>query len=383
MFNTSVIEISKSALQNNLNFLRKILGKRIIISSVIKGNAYGHSIEAFVPIAEECGQEHFSVYSADEALRVKNISSNGPAVMIMGAIDNAEIEWAIENDIEFFVFDFDRLDSATKHSKRINKPAKVHIEIETGMNRTGFNSKQLEGVVERLKNNYDSISFEGLCTHYAGAESIANYLRVKDQIKIYSKTYKWFHEHNIVPKICHTACSAAAMRYPKTRMNMVRIGIMQYGFWPSDETLINYLSKKEEKIDPLHRLITWKTKVMGTKEVNTGEFIGYGTTYLAHKKLRIATIPVGYAHGFSRSLSNTGRVLIHGQRVGVVGIVNMNLLTVDVTDIPETKKGDEVVLIGSQGDLTLSVASFSELSNQLNYELLTRLPNRIPRVITN
>ena len=383
MFNSSVIEISKSALQKNLTLLRKILGKKVIISSVIKGNAYGHNIEAFVPIAEDCGQEHFSVYSADEALRVKSISSNGPSIMIMGAIDNDEIEWAIENDIEFFVFDFDRLDASIKHSKRINKPAKVHIEVETGMNRTGFDKDELEVVLEKLKHNYEALSFEGLCTHYAGAESIANYLRVKDQIKNFSKTYKWFHAQGIVPKICHTACSAAAIRYPKTRMNMARIGIMQYGFWPSDETLINFLSKKEDKTDPLDRVITWKTKVMDTKEVSTGEFIGYGTTYLAHKKLKIATIPVGYAHGFSRSLSNTGRVLIHGKRVGVVGIVNMNLMTVDVTDIPETKKGDEVVLIGHQGDLSLSVASFSELSNQLNYELLTRLPNNIPRVITN
>ena len=383
MFDTSIIEISKSALQNNLNFLRKILGKRVIISSVIKGNAYGHNIEAFVPIAEDCGQKHFSVYSADEALRVKSISTNGPSVMIMGMIDNPEIEWAIENDIEFFVFDSDRLDSAIKCSKKNKKPARVHIEIETGMNRTGFNHMQLESVVEKLKSNYEAISFEGLCTHYAGAESIANYLRIKDQIKSYSKTYKWFHEQGIVPKICHTACSAAAMRYPKTRMNMVRIGIMQYGFWPSDETFINYLGDKEEQIDPLKRVLTWKSTVMSTKEVNTGEFIGYGTTYLAHKKLKIATIPVGYAHGFSRSLSNQGRVLIHGKRVGVVGMVSMNLITVDVTDVPETKKGDEVVLIGTQGDLTVSVASFSELSNQLNYELLTRLPNKIPRVITN
>ena len=383
MFDTSIIEISKSALQNNLNFLRKILGKRVIISSVIKGNAYGHNIEAFVPIAEDCGQKHFSVYSADEALRVKSISTNGPSVMIMGMIDNPEIEWAIENDIEFFVFDSDRLDSAIKCSKKNKKPARVHIEIETGMNRTGFNHMQLESVVEKLKSNYEAISFEGLCTHYAGAESIANYLRIKDQIKSYSKTYKWFHEQGIVPKICHTACSAAAMRYPKTRMNMVRIGIMQYGFWPSDETFINYLGDKEEQIDPLKRVLTWKSTVMSTKEVNTGEFIGYGTTYLAHKRLKIATIPVGYAHGFSRSLSNQGRVLIHGKRVGVVGMVSMNLITVDVTDVPETKKGDEVVLIGTQGDLTVSVASFSELSNQLNYELLTRLPNKIPRVITN
>ena len=383
MFNTSIIEISRSALESNLKFIRKTLGKKLTISSVIKGNAYGHSIEAFVPIAEKCGQEHFSVYSADEALRVKEIASNGPTVMIMGMIDNDEIGWAIENDIEFFVFDSSRLEATIKASKRIKKKAKIHLEIETGMNRTGFNQQQLESELDNIKSNFDFISIEGLCTHYAGAESIANYLRVKEQIKLYTKTNKWLLENGVVPKTCHTACSAAAMRYPNTRMDMARIGILQYGFWPSDETLINYLSNKEDKTDPLKRVITWKSHVMSTKEVKTGEFIGYGTTYLAHKKLKIATIPVGYAHGFSRSLSNMGRVLIHGKRVGVVGIVNMNLMTVDVTDVPETKKGDEVVLIGEQGDLTISVASFSELSNQLNYELLTRLPQRIPRVISN
>jgi alanine racemase len=383
MFNSSVIEISKSALKNNLKFLQEILGKDVIISSVIKGNAYGHGIESFVPIAEECGQSHFSVYSADEALRVKNISSNGPTIMIMGMIDNSELEWAIENNVEFFVFEPDRFHAAIKAAEKIGKPAKIHIEIETGMNRTGFNLKQLKSVIQEIKNKPELVSFEGLCTHYAGAESIANYLRVIEQIKTFNRIYKWITEQQIFPALCHTACSAAAMRYPKTRMNMVRIGIMQYGFWPSDETLINYLSKKEEKVDPLQRVISWKSKVMSTKEVNTGEFIGYGTTYLAHKKMKIATIPVGYAHGFSRSLSNQGRVLIKGKRVGVVGIVNMNLMTVDVTDIPEIQKGDEVVLIGKQGDLAISVASFSELSNQLNYELLTRLPYKIPRIITN
>lgn len=382
MFPTSIIEISKSALENNLRFIRKIVGKGVKISSVIKGNAYGHSIEAFVPIAENCGINHFSVYSADEALRVKEISGNGPTIMIMGMIDNEELNWAIENDIEFFVFDTDRLDSAINVAKKINKKAKIHIEIETGMNRTGFNQQQLKSEIDKLKNNYQSISIEGLCTHYAGAESIANYFRIKNQIKLFNKTYKWLQEIGINPKRCHTACSAAAMQYPKTRMDMVRIGIMQYGFWSSDETLINYLSNTKDKIDPLNRVITWKTHVMSTKEVNTGEFVGYGTTYLAHKKLKIATIPVGYSHGFSRSLSNTGRVLIHGKRVGVIGVVNMNVIIVDVTDIPNIKKGDEVILIGCQGDLTISFTSFSELSNQLNYELLTRLPHEIPRVIT-
>ena len=382
MFSTSIIEISKSALENNLRFIKKVIGKEVIISSVVKGNAYGHSIEAFVPIAEKCGLNHFSVYSADEALRVKEMTSKRSTIMIMGMIDDDELGWAIENNIEFFVFDSERLDAAINTAKKNNKKAKIHIEIETGMNRTGFTQQQLKSEIDKLKNNYQSISIEGLCTHYAGAESIANYKRIKNQIKLYNKTYKWLEGIGINPKICHTACSAAAMQYPKTRMDMVRIGIMQYGFWPSDETLINYLGKTKEKIDPLKRVMTWKSKIMSTKEVKTGEFVGYGTTYLAHKKLKIATIPVGYSHGFSRSLSNTGRVLIHGKRVGVIGVVNMNVIIVDITDIPNIKKEDEVIIIGSQGDLTISFASFSEFSNQLNYELLTRLPYDIPRVIT-
>lgn len=120
---------------------------------------------------------------------------------------------------------------------------------------------------------------------------------------------------------------------------------------------------------------------MSTKSVKTGEFIGYGTSYLAQHDMKIATIPVGYAHGFSRSLSNHGRVLINGHRISVIGIVNMNLITVDISIIPETRKGDEAVLIGNQGDLSISVASFSEMSNQPDYELLTRLDHRIPRLV--
>jgi alanine racemase len=127
--------------------------------------------------------------------------------------------------------------------------------------------------------------------------------------------------------------------------------------------------------------MSWKSRVMSTKKVELGEFVGYGTTYLAQKDMKIAVIPVGYSHGFSRGLSNQGRVLIRGRRHPVVGVVNMNALAVDITDTPEIEKGDEVILIGEEGDVEISVSSFSELSEQLNYELLTRLPLNIPRVV--
>ncbi len=383
MFHTSTIEISKTALENNLQFLKNYFGNKVKFSSVVKGNAYGHGIELFVPLAEECSVDHFSVFSADEALRVSKVSTGDSNILIMGMVDNDQLEWAIMNDIEFFVFEMDRLEKALAFAKKCGKPARVHIEVETGMNRTGIENMELKQAIELFRSNPYLLSFEGLCTHYAGAESIANYYRIKKQHIIYQKIYKSLKKEGVLPKRRHTACSAAAMRYPKTQMDMVRIGILQYGFFPSPEVMIEYLQKKEEKAEPLKRLISWKSKVMDIKYVKTGEFIGYGTSFLADTDVTVASVPVGYSHGFARSLSNKGIVLIHNQRVRVIGTVNMNMTLVDVTNLEGVKKGDEVVLIGKQGDLEISVSSFSDFSEQVNYELLTRLPSDIPRRIVS
>jgi alanine racemase len=303
--------------------------------------------------------------------------------MIMGYIDTEQLEWAIENNIEFYVFELDRLEKALQAAKRVGKMAKLHIEVETGMNRTGFTFDQIPSVLKFLKNNSSHLCFKGLCTHFAGAESIANYYRIKKQQQLFKKVVKKVALTGLNPEQKHTACSAAALRYPKFQLDMVRFGIIQYGFFPNKEILIEYLTKNKETENPLKRLISWKSSVMDVNKVKTGEFIGYGTSYLANSNLKIATIPVGYSHGFSRNLSNQGIVLINGQRVNVIGTVNMNMITVDVTQLNTIKKGDEVVLIGKQGDLEISVSSFSEFSEQLNYELLTRLPSNLPRLVVD
>ena len=382
MFESSTIELDYSALLNNLKVIRRNLGPDVLFSSVVKGNAYGHGIVEFVPMAEKAGVSHFSVFSAAEAYLIRNISSS-VQIMIMGHIDNQEVEWAVENEIEFFVFESDRLMAALKAARKVNKKAIIHLEYETGLNRTGFNKDQLKNVLDLLKENESHLEVRGDCTHYAGAESIANYVRIKKQIKRFTQLDEWIRKKGIHPQVKHTACSAAAISYPKSRMDMVRIGILQYGFWPSKETFIDFLKNREDKVDPLQRVIRWKSKVMDVKDVETGEFIGYGTTFMAPENMKVATVPVGYSHGYSRSLSNQGRVLIKGKRLAVIGIVNMNMLMVDISEVPDAKKGDEVILIGDQDGQSVSVASFSELSNLLNYELLTRLPHNIPRKVVN
>ncbi|PLX03974.1 MAG: alanine racemase [Marinilabiliales bacterium] len=264
----------------------------------------------------------------------------------------------------------------------LNLKARIHIEIETGMNRTGFDKKEFKKLFKKINENREVLEIAGICTHYAGPESIANHLRVQRQISNYKRYVKQFAKNGIVPYRKHTACSAASITYTKTQMDMVRIGILQYGFWPSDETRIHYLHNDGEKLDPLQRVLSWKSQIMVVKQVKTGEFVSYGTTFLAQEDMTIAIVPVGYSHGYSRTLSNHGRVLVHGHRCGVIGLVNMNMMIVDISGLDNVKAGDEVVLIGRQGDLTITVHSFSQMSDQLNYELLTRLPYDIPRILT-
>ncbi len=381
MFNTSYIEISRTAYKNNIRYLKRIIGKEVRFSSVIKGNAYGHGVHNIVPLAEEAGIDHFSVFSAKEALDAQKVKSPYSQIMIMGLLDDEEIEWVIKNDIEFFVFDMGRLEKTLEIARKLGKKARIHIEMETGFNRTGFDYHQRKELVAILKKNREHFIFEGLCTHYAGAESIANYLRIKNQIALYRKISNYFSRNELIPNLKHTACSAAALTYPNTIMDMVRFGIAQYGFWPSPETHMFRFRKDPKESNPLRRLISWKSKVMVVKDVQPGQFVGYGSSYLANKKMKIAIIPVGYANGFSRSLSNMGRVLIRGKRVPVIGTVTMNTMTVNVTDVPGVEKGDEVVIIGKQKRMSISIASFCELSDQLNYQLLTRLPVEIPRYI--
>ena len=383
MFETSLIELSQSALQRNINFIKKMIGDQIRLSSVIKGNAYGHGINFFVPMAEKAGVQHFSVFSADEAFQVIKNRQNGAGVMIMGSIDHEELLWAIENEVEIFIFDLGRMENALQIAKKYQKQVKIHLHLETGMNRLGLEEHELLKGLELLKKYPNSFILEGACTHFAGAESIANYVRIRRQIDYYQRRISLLNQHDVFPKYQHTACSAAMISYPETRLDMVRVGILQYGFFPTQETLIQYIKEKEDKTDPLDRVLKWKSRVMSIKYVTTGEFVGYGTTYLVKNDTRIAVVPVGYAHGYSRSLSNQGRVLIHGKQLSVIGTVNMNLILVDLTESPETQIGDEVVLIGKQGNASISVASFGEFTNQLNYELLTRLPLNIPRRVVD
>ena len=379
---SSRIELKQSAYKNNINFIKKKIGDNVILSSVVKANAYGHGIRTFVPMAEKCGVNHFSVASSFEAEEVLSVCSPTSRIMIMGIIYEEDIPWAIEHDIEFFVYHYDRLPKTIAAAKLVGKPAKVHVEVETGANRTGLPHKDFPKVLNFLKKHSDSIIFEGLCTHFGGAESISNQFKIDRQHKRYKDFLKQCREKKIEPNLRHIACSAAALAMKDTVYDLVRIGVAQYGFWPSPDIYFAHLHETNKKADSsLKRIFTWKTDIMDIRDVEQGEFIGYGTSFQATQKMTIAVMPLGYSNGYPRALSNRGHVLIQGKKAPIVGLINMNLFMVDVSHINEAKLGDEVVLIGRQNNNVIHVSSFTNSTQLLNNEMLSRLPSAIPRTV--
>jgi len=380
MINTSYIELSESAYKNNIDFLKNIVGKKTKISSVIKGNAYGHGYKQIIELAEKNGIDHFSVFSAFEAKQAKKYISKKSDIMILGYMSNNQIKWAIEHEIEFYIIDLTRLEITLEIAKRINKQAKIHLELETGFNRTGIEEENFDKIISIILDNKEFFFVKGLCTHFAGAESISNYVRIRDQLISFNKSRKYLINKGIKPEYTHTSSSSATLIYPKARFNMVRVGIAQYGFWPTQEVLIFRNNKFGDEESSLKRVISWKTKIMSIKEVKKGEFVGYGSSFQASKDMTIAILPIGYNNGYSRSLSNKGHVLVNGKRTDVLGVVTMNTISINITDIPSAKIGGIAILIGNSNGINISVASFSEMSNNLNYQVLARLPENIPRL---
>ena len=383
MIDNSLITLNEKSVKNNISFLRSKFGDKVRISAVVKANAYGHGIEQIVPVFEKYGIDHFSVFYYSEALRVYNCLSKPRSIMIMGWLNEENIRDAIEKGIEFYVFSIERLNAAIKVAKELSLKAKIHLEAETGMNRSGLNVNELAQVIEILKDNLAHIEIIGFCTHLAGAESISNHFRIQNQLKKFNEMYANFESNNLSPQCKHVANSAASFVYPEARMDLVRVGIMLYGFWSSAEVFILYVNNQNNRIDPLKRILRWTSLIMSVKEVKSGEFIGYGISYLAQTKITTALIPVGYSMGYSRSLSNKGRVLIRGHRCSVIGVVNMNMIIIDISNVKNVEVGDEVVLIGKQGKLEIKVSAFSDLSEELNYEILAHLSEKISRVVVN
>lgn len=374
---SSYIELDRKALANNIAFIHSLIEKKTKLSCVVKGNAYGHGVGQMVPALQDLGVDHFSVFSSYEAKQAHQHTANESTIMIMGDIVQEDRPWVVEHEIDFFIYNLENTSDFLREAKSQDKKLNIHIELETGMHRHGFEEENWGDLIELLDENKDYFNLKGICTHFAGAESSANFKRIQDQQEVFFQGVEKFKKVGLKPERLHTSCSAAIIAYPDFDLDMVRIGILQYGLWPSKESQLTYQMRYNTGRS-LKSVLSWRSSILEIKHVDPGEFIGYGNSYLAEAPMKIASVAVGYGYGFSRSLSNTGRVLVNGRRLSVIGMVNMNMFLIDITEV-DVKIGDRVTLIGKDGDNEIHVTYFGDLSAQLNYELLTRLDKSIPR----
>lgn len=373
------IEINRQALRQNLTALQERFAPAELCM-VVKGNAYGHGYDAIVPLAEEAGIRDFAVFSGREAAGFLNASDGRSTLQVMGHVDHRNLPWMVRRNMQPWLNDLDDWEALVKILDECEQEVRVHIEVETGMNRTGLPPAQAFEIAETIHDD-PRLVLEGVCTHLAGAEDGRNKKRIERQRTVFREFLDALEARGIRPNKRHMASSAGALRDPDTHMDMVRVGIAAYGLWPSPEIY----RRNQEQDDPLELrpVLRWRSQVMAVKHVSDGDYVGYGATYQAEGPIKIAVVPVGYADGFARDLSNRGHVLIGGKRCSIIGNVNMNMIQAHVSHVPDLECGQEVILIGSQGDESISVASFSDFNNVVNYELMSRLSWEIPRFIVD
>lgn len=372
----SWVEIDRKAVVANLKAFRKRIGKTKLCL-VVKANAYGHGIVPFAKIAERSGTDWFGVATLDEAEILRMAGIRKP-VLILGYVTRKHLPEVVKQGYHLTVFNLEALQRLSVVAKRTGRKALIHLKLETGTYRHGIMEKDLLSFGDYL-NEHPELVVEGASMHFANIEDTTDHTYAMNQLARFEHMVGRLEADGVHPRLRHTACTAATILFTKTHFDMVRLGIGAYGYWPSRET---FVSAKERKTRmALRPALTWKTVVGQVKEVPTGSAIGYGGTYKTTRPARIAVLPLGYYEGYDRGLSNSAYVLIQGKRAPVRGRVCMNVMMVDVTDIPEANLEDEVVLLGTQGEESISAEQLASWAGTINYEIVSRIIPELPRVV--
>ena len=337
---------------------------------VIKTDGYGHGAAAIAKrLADRA--DFLAVAAMSEARELREAGVTLP-ILILGYCFPEEYEEMIEREIRITVFRESDAEAVSAAAERLHRTAKIHIKVDTGMNRIGFAPTEASAESIRRIRALPGVETEGIFTHFARADE-ADKSDAEEQFRRFCSFVREVEEGGTRIPIHHCANSAASMEMPETWLDMVRIGISLYGIYPSEE--VDHTSVR------LEPALTWESEAVLIKEVPAGAGISYNHTCRLQRDSRVATVPVGYGDGYPRTLSNCGCVLIRGKRAPILGRVCMDQMMVDVTDIPEAAEGDRVVLVGRDGDAVLPVEELSALSGRFPYEFVCDIGKRVPRIV--
>lgn len=361
--------INLDAVYQNVKQAKKLLKPGTKLMAVIKADGYGHGAVEVAETIDELA-DAYGVAILEEGIELRRAGITKP-ILILGFTPQPQYEAMIDYDIEAAVFQPDMAEKLSQAAVSKGKSAGIHLKLDTGMSRIGFalNDAALSDIIKIA--GLPGIRIEGCFSHFARMDE-ADKTKAMEQFSCYCDFVRRIEDAGINIPVKHISNSAGIIEAPEVHLDMVRDGICVYGLYPSEE-----VQKERLPLIPAMELKAWVSYV---KELDAGVEVGYGGTFTTSRRTRVATIPVGYADGYPRCLSNKGRVLIHGQSAPIIGRVCMDQFMADVTEIGDVSEGDEVTLFGRDGDAKISIEEISGMSHSFNYEFVCDVGKRVPRV---
>ena len=375
MSRPTIAQIDLRALEHNFNLLRRMAGKATKILPVIKADAYGHGIEGISRKLISSGVDYLGVATVDEAVTLRRFfrqscpDGEKKSILVLGAILPEETDAVLKYDIVQTVADKDIAGELSKKGRKYSRPVKVHVKVDTGMGRIGIWHKDALDFIKWVK-ALDFIDIEGVWTHFSSADEKDGFY-TNGQIHIFRQLIKDLTDAGIDIPLKHIANSMAMARFASSYLNLVRPGLLMYGLYPRRDL---------KKCFDFRPVMSLKTKIVFLKDVPAGRAISYGRTFITAKPSKIATIAIGYGDGYPRILSGRAAVLVNGIRAPIAGVVCMDQIMIDVTDVPAVKTGDEAVLLGKQGTGEISAEELAELAGTIPYEIVCSVTRRVQRV---
>ncbi|KPJ61776.1 MAG: hypothetical protein AMJ42_00940 [Deltaproteobacteria bacterium DG_8] len=367
----TLAEINLDALESNFYQIRKRLGKEPKILAVVKANAYGHGAVRISSELENLGVDFLGVATCEEGIELRNAHITTP-IIVLGGFFKGQCEYTKHHDLIPVIYNLESAKELSHCASKSKSRVKIHIKIDTGMGRLGILPSETKVFFQQLL-KLDNLEIEGVLSHLAD-NSHNNHSGLEftqRQATLFKQQIEHLHQMGIQPRYEHLANSAAIIDKNIDLFNLVRPGIMLYGAYPA---------KRLKHVIDLKPVMNLKTKIISLKKVSKGTSISYGRTFKCKKESLIGTLPIGYADGYSRFLSNRGEVLIRGIRAPIVGVVCMDMVMVDVTEVPGVSLGDDVVLMGSQGNENITIEEIAEKIGTISYEVFCGITPRVPRI---
>ena len=360
--------VNLDALRWNFRQVRDKVGSSVKILSMVKANGYGQGATLVAATLANEGSDAFGVATLEEGLELRQGGIRSPIIVFAGAYIE-QLDEYLENNLTPVVHELGILKRLEERVRGLGATLPVHLKVDTGMGRIGFLPIEIDSWLTEIK-RLQALKLAGVFSHFSQAESVEGDYTQK-QLRVFQATVQRLRSEGIVPNVVHLANSAATISLPAAYFDMVRPGLMLYGLYPSP-AMTRQIS--------LRPVLSWRTGILQLKHLPPGASVSYGQTFITRRHSLIATLPVGYADGYPRLLSNRGEVLVRGRRAPIVGRVCMDLTMIDVTDIGGIHEAEEVVLLGRQGESEISADEMAAWSNTISYEVLTSIGARVPRI---